>query len=71
MFLSDDKGFIKCFSVSEVIAVLEKSVVNHKDKSNNGGKSFLTPPNFDGVKAEEVWSQRAHYEMIKSLEYIY
>lgn len=71
LFLSDDKGFIKCFDISEVIEILEKSLAQHKDKSNNGGKSFLTPPSFDGVEYHEIWSQRAHYEVIKSLEYIH
>ncbi|KAL4503262.1 hypothetical protein ABPG72_000868 [Tetrahymena utriculariae] len=70
LFLSDDKGFIKCFDISQILIILEKSFSNHKDKSNNGAKSFLIPPNFDGVEYQEVWSVRAHYEMIKSLEYI-
>ncbi|EGR33574.1 hypothetical protein IMG5_048910 [Ichthyophthirius multifiliis] len=71
LFVSDDKGFIKCFDISQIIHALEKSYINHQDKSGNRNKSFLSPPSFEGVSSQEVWTQRAHFEMIKSIEYIF
>ncbi|CAD8135461.1 unnamed protein product [Paramecium pentaurelia] len=83
LFLSDDKGFIKCFEVDWLVDFLI-NVVNEKDKedaatkrmkgiktgSTQNARQMLALPKVPQKEVKMKWITRAHYEVIKSLEYV-
>ncbi|CAD8133059.1 unnamed protein product [Paramecium octaurelia] len=81
LFLSDDKGFIKCFEVDWLVDFLIH-VVNEKDKEDvatkrikglkttQNARQMLVLPKIAQREVKIKWIIRAHYEVIKSLEYV-
>ncbi|CAK75155.1 unnamed protein product (macronuclear) [Paramecium tetraurelia] len=81
LFLSDDKGFIKCFEVDWLVDFLIH-VVNEKDKEDvatkrikglkttQNARQMLVLPKIAQREVKIKWITRAHYEVIKSLEYV-
>ncbi|CAD8044697.1 unnamed protein product [Paramecium primaurelia] len=81
LYISDDKGFIKCFEVDWLVDFLI-NIVNEKDKeeaaikrikglkTTQNGRQMLTLPKIAQKEVKMKWITRAHYEVIKSLEYV-
>ena len=69
IFILDDKGFLKCFDLSEVFNVL-KTQKNKVIRDSVITTSFLSPPKFHDSDFKLVFSVKTHTEQVKSLEYL-
>jgi len=58
---------MRCYNLQLIVKIMRDSLEVHKKSSN---KSSLVPPLFDISDPVPIWTQRCHYEQIKSLEYI-
>lgn len=69
IFLLDDKGFLKCFDVSEIFNLL-KTQKNKAVRDSILTTSFLSPPKIQDSDFKQIFSIKTHNEQVKSLEYV-
>lgn len=69
IFILDDKGFLKCFDLTEIFSVL-KTQKNKTVRDSVITTSFLSAPKINDSDFKLVFSVKTHVEQVKSLEYL-
>jgi hypothetical protein len=64
LFVADEKHYVKCFDISGLVDVCEAKVQNRNDKSR-------AEPQIPEDWAQEVWCEKVHHDLIKSMEYVH
>lgn len=69
LYILDDKCFLKCFDLTEVVNVL-KTQKNKAVRDSILTTSFLSPPKIQDSDFKLIFAVKTHNEQVKSLEYV-
>lgn len=75
--MTDDKGYLRAYDLSWLITILDEHLkakpaeeLKKKDGQNTNQRHLANLPKIPPRDMPALWYTRAHYEIIKSLEYV-
>jgi len=69
--MTDDKGYLRCYDMSPIVSILEEHLPqDKKSKEKNNARHLVSLPKIPPTDMPYIWISRAHYEIVKSLEFM-
>ena len=69
--MTDDKGYLRCYDMSPIVSILEEHLPQDKrSKEKNNARHLVSLPKIPPQDMPYMWISRAHYEIVKSLEFL-